>query len=215
MMQIQCLSCQKLHLCDPDDDLYTHRPERVHFIDLIRGKAQGCTSCRLVCEVLPLLNDYCVGPYGVSRLFIRSTGLRLTVESIITLRDESRQWMWIGEFELCKTDGKWRYQSFSKHRQSSNGHMLDESVPWSFIQDKIEIPPHQSLEPGSEKAYDLIASWYATCRLEHDVCNARKHTEGPKRLLYIGQESMGSSDTIRLVECDVTALPGYIALSHS
>jgi hypothetical protein len=93
MMQIQCISCQKLHLCDPDDDLHTHRPERVHFIDLIRGKAQGCTGCRLVCEVLPLLNDYCVGPYGVSRLFIRSTGLRPTVESIITLRDESRQWM--------------------------------------------------------------------------------------------------------------------------
>jgi len=161
-MQIQCISCQKFHLCDPDDDLHTHRPERVHFIDLIRGKAQGCTGCRLVCEVLPLLNDYCVGSYGVSRLFIRSRGLRLTVESIITLRDGSRQWMWIGEFELCKTDGKWRYQSFSRQRQSSDGHMLDELVPWSFIQDKIEILPHHSLEPGSEKAYDLIASWYAT-----------------------------------------------------
>ena len=215
MMQIQCVSCQKLHLCDPDDDHSTRRPERVRFIDLIRGKDQGCTGCRILCEVLPLLNDYGVGPYGDSRLYIRSTGPRLTVESIITLRDGSRQWMWIGEFELCKTDGKWRYQLFSKQVQSSDGHMLDESVPWSFIQDKIEIPPHQSLEPGSEKAYDLIASWYATCRLEHDVCNARRHTEGPKRLLYIGQDSMDSSDTIRLVECDVTAPPDFIALSHA
>jgi hypothetical protein len=93
--------------------------------------------------------------------------------------------------------------------------VLDESVPWSFIQNEIEIPKHRRIEPESEKAYDLIASWYATCRLEHDVCDARKHTRGPRRLLYIGQESMGSSDTIRLVECDITAPPGYIALSHS
>jgi hypothetical protein len=93
--------------------------------------------------------------------------------------------------------------------------VLDESVPWSFIQDEIETPAHRDIEPESEKAYDLIASWYTTCRLEHDICNARKHPGGPRRLLYIGQESMSSSDTIRLVECDVTAPPDYIALSHS
>jgi hypothetical protein len=88
-------------------------------------------------------------------------------------------------------------------------------VPWSFIQDGIEIPAHRGTEPESEKAYDLVTSWYATCRLEHDVCNTRKHTEGPRRLLYIGQESTGPSDTIRLVECDVNAPPDFIALSHS
>jgi hypothetical protein len=43
----------------------------------------------------------------------------------------------------------------------------------------------------------------------------RKHPGGPRRLLHIGQESIGSSDTIRLVECNVTALPDFIALSHS
>jgi hypothetical protein len=105
-MQIQCLSCQELHLCDPDDNHLTRRPERVRFIDLIRGKDQGCTGCRLVCEVLPLLNDYCAGPYGVSMLSVHSVDRRLTVESRITPGDENGPCMWIGEFELCKTSGK-------------------------------------------------------------------------------------------------------------
>jgi hypothetical protein len=104
MMQIQCLSCQELHLCDPDDSHSPRRRERVRFIDLIRGKDQGCTGCRLVCEVLPLLNDYGAGPYNISRLFVRSDDRRLTVESRITLEDGDLQW--IGEFELCKTSGK-------------------------------------------------------------------------------------------------------------
>lgn len=106
MMQIQCLSCQELHLCDPDDSHSPRRPERVRFMDLIRGKDQGCTGCRLVCEVLPLLNDYCAGPYGFSRLFVHSVDHRLVVESLITLGSGVRQLMWIGEFELCKTSGK-------------------------------------------------------------------------------------------------------------
>jgi hypothetical protein len=105
-MQTQCVSCQELHLCDPDDSHSLRRPERVRFIDLIRGKDQGCTGCRLVCEVLPLLNDYCAGPYGISRLFVHSVDRRLTVESLIKLRDGNWQCMWIGEFELCKIGGK-------------------------------------------------------------------------------------------------------------
>lgn len=79
----------------------------------------------------------------------------------------------------------------------------------------LEIPLHRSLEPGSEEAYDLIATWCTACRREHDVCNARSQTEGPRRLLYIGRESPGSLDTVRLVECDVTLPPDYIALSHA
>jgi len=114
MMQIQCLLCQKLHLCDPDDSHTPRRPARVRSIDLIRGKDQGCTGCRLVCEVPPLLNERCAGPHGLSRLFVHFVDRRLTVELSIALRNESRQWMWIGEFELCKTDGKWRYQLCSE-----------------------------------------------------------------------------------------------------
>jgi hypothetical protein len=85
MMQIQCLSCQELHLCDPDDSHSQRRRERVRFIDLIRGKDQGCTGCQLVCEVLPLLNDYCAGQYGFYRLFVHSVDHRLVVESAIDM----------------------------------------------------------------------------------------------------------------------------------
>jgi hypothetical protein len=106
MMQIQCLSCQELHLCDHDDSQSPRRSESVRFIDLIRGKDQGCTACRLVCEVLPLLNDYCVGPYGVSILSVHSVDRCLTVESRITPGDGNGPCMWIGEFELCKNSGK-------------------------------------------------------------------------------------------------------------
>lgn len=99
--------------------------------------------------------------------------------------------------------------------QSSDGHMLDGSVPWSFTQDETAIPTHRGIEPESEKAYDLITSWYTSCQRDHDVCNARKHTEGPRRLLYIGQGSTCSSGTIRPVECDVAAPPDFVALSHA
>jgi hypothetical protein len=98
MMQIQCLSCQELHLCDPDDSQSPRRRERLRAVDLIRGKDQGCTGCRLVCEVLPLLNDYCAEPYGISRLSVLYEDRCLTVESRITLKDGDLQW--IGESEL-------------------------------------------------------------------------------------------------------------------
>lgn len=93
--------------------------------------------------------------------------------------------------------------------------MLDESVPWPCVQDEIEVSRHRSLEPASDKAHDLIASWYTTCRQEHDDCNVRKHTEGPKRLLDISRRSTGSSDTIRLVDFDGSVVPDYLALSHA
>jgi hypothetical protein len=49
----------------------------------------------------------------------------------------------------------------------------------------------------------------------HNVCNAHKHSEGPRRLLCISQRSTGSCNTFRLVECDVTTSPDFIALSHA
>jgi hypothetical protein len=103
---MKCGSCQELHLCDPDEDDSTRQPVRLPFVNLFRGRDYGCTGCRLICEVLPLLYDYCTGPLGISRLFVYSVRRRLTVESLITLRDGSLQWIWIGEFELCKIGGK-------------------------------------------------------------------------------------------------------------
>lgn len=44
-------------------------------------------------------------------LFVSSVGRRLTVESLMTLRDGSRQFMWIGGFELCKIGGKQHHRS--------------------------------------------------------------------------------------------------------
>jgi hypothetical protein len=82
------------------------------------------------------------------------------------------------------------------------------------VQDEIEVPTYHSLEPGIDKAYDLIAKWYTTCRKEHYVCNVRKHLEGPTRLLDIGRQSQDIPDVIRLVEFVDTASPEYIALSH-
>ena len=96
----------------------------------------------------------------------------------------------------------------------ANDHLTDESVPWSCVQDEIEVPAYRSLEPGSDKAYDLIAKWYTTCRKEHYVCNVRKHVEGPTRLLDIGRQSQDIPHVIRLVEFVDTASPEYIALSH-
>jgi hypothetical protein len=106
MMRMQCGSCQELHLCNPGEDDSTRQPVRLPFHNLSRGRDYGCTGCRLICEVLPLLNDYCTGPRGISGLFVYSVGRRLTVESLMTLRDGSRQWMWVGEFELYKIGGK-------------------------------------------------------------------------------------------------------------
>lgn len=103
---MQCGSCRELHLCDPDEDEFTRQPVRLRFIDLLRGRDDGCTGCRLICEVLPLLNDYCTGLRGISRLFVHSVGRRLTIESLITLRNGSWQLMWVGSFELCKIGGK-------------------------------------------------------------------------------------------------------------
>lgn len=111
---MQCGSCQELHLCDPDEDDSTRQPVRLRFVNLFRGRDHGCTGCRLICEVLPLLNDYCTGPRGLSRLFVYSVGRRLTVESLMTLRDGSRQLMWVGEFELCKIGGKQHHRSTFK-----------------------------------------------------------------------------------------------------
>ena len=98
--------------------------------------------------------------------------------------------------------------------QPADCNSLDEPAPWSCVQDEIEVPPHRNLEPGSDRAYNLIASWYATCRQEHGDCNVRKHSGGPTRLLYLGLQSQDVPDTVRLVESVDTSSPEYIALSH-
>lgn len=102
---MHCGSCQELHLCDPDEDESTRQPVRLRFIDLLRGRDDGCAGRRLICEVLPLLNDYCTGLRWISRFFVH-VGRRLTIESLITLRNGSWQLMWVGSFELCKIGGK-------------------------------------------------------------------------------------------------------------
>lgn len=92
--------------------------------------------------------------------------------------------------------------------------LLDNPVPWSCIQNEIKIPAHRDLEPGSDREFDLIATWYSGCRQQHVICSIRNATEGPKRLLNLGGKSTGSSNIIRLEECDPAILPDFIALSH-
>lgn len=102
----------------------------------------------------------------------------------------------------------------SEPSQPADDHLTDESVPWSCVQDEIEVPASRRLTPGSDKAYDLIAKWYTTCRQKHDDCNIRKRTEGPARLLYLGPQVQNYPDIIRLVDFVDTESPEYIALSH-
>lgn len=106
-MKLQCPSCHKLALCDPGSGKSTGWVNRVAFADLVQGKGEGCTGCRLICEILPLLNDYREGPYGVPNLFVYSTGYGFTVESVVTLRSGTLKRIGLGIFELCKMNGAW------------------------------------------------------------------------------------------------------------
>jgi hypothetical protein len=105
-MRIQCHRCRKLALNHLDRGESSDRPERVKFFGLLRGKRRGCAGCRLVCELLPLLNDYYTGLDDACTLAVHYNHYCFTVEKLITLKDEPQQWVWIGDFELCKTNGK-------------------------------------------------------------------------------------------------------------
>ena len=69
-------------------------------------------GCRLVCECLPLLNDYYTGSSEPSRLFVHAAILEANESRseaswcLIFEENEGNNWKWIGEFELCKTTGE-------------------------------------------------------------------------------------------------------------
>jgi hypothetical protein len=105
-MKIQCHRCQKLALNHSHSGKSPDRPKKVIFADLIRGKRKGCAGCRLVCELLPLLNDYYTELDDACKLAVHYDHHCFTVETLIIRKDGTRQLMWIGDFELCKTNGK-------------------------------------------------------------------------------------------------------------
>lgn len=80
---------------------------------ILRGRDLGCIGCRLVCECLPLLNDYYTGSSEPSELFVHAGILEADdrhSEAFWCLAFgefvKGNKWDWIGEFELCKTIGK-------------------------------------------------------------------------------------------------------------
>lgn len=105
-MKIQCHRCQKLDLNHSDSGQSIDRPEKVIFARLIRGKRNGCVGCRLVCELLPLLNDYYTCPDDACKLAVHYNHHCFTVETVIIHKDGTWHLMWIGDYELCKTNGK-------------------------------------------------------------------------------------------------------------
>jgi hypothetical protein len=112
-MQLQCRCCQNLALCNPDQIRLVDEPKSIRLEKILRGKDLGCMGCRLVCECLPLLNDYYMGSSEPSGLFVRAA-IREANEShseaswYLTFREfvEEKIWKWIGEFELCKSTGE-------------------------------------------------------------------------------------------------------------
>lgn len=75
--------------------------------ELLVGGGNGCAGCRLVCEVIPLLNDYGVEANGGCRLIVhleegKDDGCDLPWR--IVVRDEEEGY--IGRFELYSTVGK-------------------------------------------------------------------------------------------------------------
>lgn len=107
-MQLQGPWCRHLALCDPDYGRNESFPKRVRLDLLVKERDGGCTGCRMVCEVIPLLNDYCKDPLDVCKIFVYAT-VRPTGEvdggmywSLI-VEDEDGQ---LGEFELYKMNGK-------------------------------------------------------------------------------------------------------------
>ena len=105
-MKLQCRWCEKLALNHSGDGISTDRLEKILFIYLVKGMIEGCAGCRLVCELLPLLNDYCTVRDDACKLAVSYSNHCFTVDTLIVLKDGTRQWMWVGDFELCKMNGK-------------------------------------------------------------------------------------------------------------
>lgn len=112
-MQLQCRCCQNLALCDPDQIRLSNQPKFIRLEKILKGRELGCIGCRLVCECLPLLNDYYTDSSESTGLFVHGTILEaneshgeaswcLTFAEFI----EGHSWTWIGAFELFKTTGK-------------------------------------------------------------------------------------------------------------
>lgn len=112
-MQLQCRCCQNLALCDLDKIWLMDEPKFIRLEKILRGRELGCIGCRLVCECLPLLNDYYTGSSEPSGLFVHAAILPadenhseaywcLTFGEFI----KGNIWSWIGEFELFKTTGE-------------------------------------------------------------------------------------------------------------
>jgi arginine/ornithine N-succinyltransferase beta subunit len=80
---------------------------------VLRGRDLGCIGCRLICESLPLLNDYYTGSDEASGLFLHADsreGEEGNGEARWSLIFEEfgkdNVWRYIGEFEVCKITGK-------------------------------------------------------------------------------------------------------------
>ena len=105
-MKIQCHRCQKLALNHPDSGQSTDRWEAVIFARLIKGMCKGCAGCTLVCNLLPLLNDYLTERDDSCKLAVYYNRHCFTVKTLIVDKDEVEQWIWIGDYKLYKTTGK-------------------------------------------------------------------------------------------------------------
>jgi len=112
-MQLQCRCCRGLALCNPEQTRSVGKSDRVRLDNIIRGKRLGCTGCQLICESLPLLNDYYKGPDEPSDLFLYagSHGAdKHHSEAYWSLNFgeylSDNTWTHIGKLELCKTTGR-------------------------------------------------------------------------------------------------------------
>lgn len=113
-MQLQCRCCQNLALCNPDQIRLADQPKFVRLEKILRGRELGCIGCRLVCECLPLLNDYYAGSSKPSGLFVHAAVFEATGEShseaswYLAFGEFIKRnvWQCVGEFELFRTTGE-------------------------------------------------------------------------------------------------------------
>jgi hypothetical protein len=112
-MQLQCRCCRSLALCNPEQILSVDQPTFIRLEKILRGRDLGCIGCRLVCECLPLLNDYYTGSGEPCGLFVHAgiiepNDSRSEAFWCLAFREfvKGNEWNWIGEFELCKTTSK-------------------------------------------------------------------------------------------------------------
>ena len=112
-MQLQCRCCQSLALCNPGRIQSSNPPKFIRLEKILKGRNLGCIGCRLVCECLPLLNDYYTGSSEPSGLFVHAVILEANESHgeaswCLTFAEftERNDWQCIGEFELFKTTGE-------------------------------------------------------------------------------------------------------------